>query len=128
MPHDEDERARRHDPQLARARSRVESHLLGLIAFPIWVLLALTITGCAHDGREPPLFVTMAPPPEPIELAGSPPSPVYVWARGQYNWNGFEYVWTPGHWRERPHVRAVWIAGHWRKTHRGWTFVEGHWS
>jgi hypothetical protein len=92
------------------------------------VLLALAVTGCAHTAREPPLFVEIAPPPEPIELAGSPPSPVYVWARGHYDWNGYEYVWIPGHWRERPHVRAVWIAGRWQKTHRGWTWVDGHWS
>jgi hypothetical protein len=136
MPHDEDERARRHVPRLPQRRRGVEHHLRRASAAPprlVLVVLSVLafagpITGCASEPRPSPFFVTMAPPPEPVELQGSAPSPVYVWARGQYNYNGYEYVWTPGHWHERPHVRAVWIAGRWEKTHRGWTFVEGHWS
>jgi len=74
------------------------------------------------------IYVVMAPPPAPAEIAGASPGPEYVWAGGHYEWNGVEYVWLSGRWEPRPTTHAVFVPGRWRHTVRGWTFVGGYWS
>jgi WXXGXW repeat (2 copies) len=74
------------------------------------------------------VYVSIAPPPVQIEVAGPPPSPRHVWIGGYQRWDGTAYVWAPGHWVVRPSPRAVWVPGHWQHHWRGWYWVEGHWS
>ncbi|WP_394822402.1 hypothetical protein [Pendulispora albinea] len=92
--------------------------------------LGLFAPACAHDPAPPSrlIYVAIPPPPDPVEVSGSAPSPRYVWVTGRYDWNGVEYVWIPGQWEPRPHERAVWVSGRWMRTRYGWVWVEGHWS
>ncbi|HWL87653.1 MAG TPA: hypothetical protein VNO21_17735 [Polyangiaceae bacterium] len=92
--------------------------------------LAIFTASCIHEPgpQADALYVAVPPPPDPVELEGSAPSPSYVWVTGRYDWNGFEYVWIPGLWEPRPSARAVWISGRWEHMSRGWVWVEGHWG
>ena len=99
-------------------------HLFGCLAF------AVALAACAHDpyAHTDVLYVAIPPPPNPVEIEGSAPSPSYVWVTGRYEWNGVEYVWLPGQWEPRPNSRATWISGQWTHTRRGWIWVDGHWT
>jgi len=39
-----------------------------------------------------------APPPR-VEYRPAPPAHPVVWVRGHWRWNGYRYVWIPGHYR-----------------------------
>ncbi len=48
--------------------------------------------------RPPPVVVVQpAPPPIIIERPGPPPGPYYVFRRGHWVWNGYRWIWVPGH-------------------------------
>ncbi len=67
------------------------------------------------------------PPPEPpAETIAVSPGSAYVWAPGEYVWNG-SWVWVSGHWILPPHPHTVWVAGYWRHDPYGWHRVPGHW-
>jgi hypothetical protein len=67
------------------------------------------------------------PPPRPVEVIPVNPHPGWVWQPGFHRWDGFRYVWVPGHWAEPPYGGARWVPGHWRPTPHGYVWVEGHW-
>lgn len=73
------------------------------------------------------VVVRVAPPPVVIEHPGPPPRTGYVWVGGYHRWDGYRYVWVPGHYVLPPRPRAVWVPGHWAERRGGWVFVEGHW-
>ncbi|HLH37002.1 MAG TPA: hypothetical protein VKX41_20180 [Alloacidobacterium sp.] len=73
------------------------------------------------------VVVRVAPPPVVVERPGPPPRPGYVWVGGYHRWDGYRYVWVPGHYVLPPRPRAVWVPGHWVERRGGWVFVEGHW-
>ncbi len=60
------------------------------------------------------------------ETAVVSPGPAYVWAPGEWVWNG-SWVWVSGHWIVPPHPHTVWVAGYWRHDPYGWHRVPGHW-
>lgn len=86
------------------------------------------ICGCFAEVQPQVVYAVYAPPADPIEVEGGAPSPSYLWVRGNWYWNGFEYIWIPGHWQARPHPHAIWTSGNWHRTRGGWVFTEGHWS
>ena len=57
----------------------------------------------------------MAPPPPRQEVMTPQPSPNHFWIRGDWSWNGREYVWEPGHWEMR-HDGWQWVPAHWEHT------------
>ena len=117
-------------PRSERSHPHLRSATGAFFVLAALVGVGLFAPACAHDpatqGRI--FYVAIPPPPDPVEIEGSAPSPVYVWITGRYDWNGFEYVWIPGQWEPRPHERAVWISGKWTQTRLGWIWVDGHWS
>ena len=70
--------------------------------------------------------VEQAPPPPPAETVVVAPGPGYVWAGGEWVWNG-GWVWVGGHWVSPPYPRAVWVRGYWWQDHHGWHRAPGHW-
>ncbi len=73
------------------------------------------------------LSVTEAPPAMQNETPPPQPTPAHVWVAGQWAWNGSQYTWDPGHWREAPQPGAQWSPGHWYNHHRHWFYSSGHW-
>jgi hypothetical protein len=55
--------------------------------------------------KEPPpttVVVERGPYPAPaprVEYRPAPPPYPVVWVRGYWHWNGYRYVWIPGHYR-----------------------------
>jgi hypothetical protein len=71
-----------------------------------------------------------APPPPPPQVEAVPvipgPPALWFWAPGVWEWHG-RWVWTRGHWMNRPHAGAVWYGAHWERRggHRVW--IGGAW-
>ena len=67
-----------------------------------------------------------APPPLRYERV-PPPRHGYVWAPGYWGWNGYQHVWTQGHW---VHARPGYIyqRPQWRQDHGRWHLNEGRWQ
>ncbi len=83
--------------------------------------LALSVLGCATE-----VVVRSPPPAERVEVAATPPSPEHFWIKGNWRWDGREFLWVPGRWEIR-RAAALWQAGHWRESGGGWVWVEGRW-
>lgn len=77
-------------------------------------------------GNNTPEVVAQPPPEPPTETVEVAPGPAYVWAPGEWVWNG-SWVWVSGHWIVPPHPHTVWVAGYWRHDAYGWQRVPGHW-
>ena len=75
---------------------------------------------CRWRRRPPRAEVVPVLPAERVE--------VERWQPGYWRWNGYEHVWTEGHYVDRPRPRAEWIPGRWEQRPRGWVYVEGHWN
>ncbi len=95
---------------------------------------ALALGGCA--GTAPPspsanmaaIVAPYRPPPKRAEIPPPPPSPRALWLVGHWRWTGSNYVWTPGHYVERPAPTANWVPDYWMEQKDGWTFVAGRWA
>ncbi len=74
-----------------------------------------------------PAVATLRPPVVREEAVPAPPSEHVVWHPGHWSWDGTGYVWTAGHWVDRPYANAVWEPGHWVDRGNGWVWEEGHW-
>ena len=77
-------------------------------------------------GGAPAEVVTQPPPPPPSETIVVAPGPGYVWAPGEWVWNG-GWVWVGGHWVLPPRPQAVWVVGYWGHGPHGWHHYPGHW-
>jgi WXXGXW repeat (2 copies) len=73
------------------------------------------------------LVAPYAPPPLQAETPPPPPSPLAMWQPGHWSWNGSQYLWTSGHYIERPNPSANWQPGYWQQRAGGWIWVDGHW-
>ncbi len=74
------------------------------------------------------LAAPYAPPPELAEIPPPAPSPNSLWRVGHWVWSGVNYLWTRGHYIERPTPTANWSRGYWQQGPDGWVWVEGHWT
>jgi WXXGXW repeat (2 copies) len=96
--------------------------------------LCLVVTGCSAPGVDPPArtAATVAPyPPPPKRAEIPPPSPSatdVLWLEGHWSWDGAKYVWTSGHYVQRPTPTANWLPGFWDRDADGWLWTEGHWD
>ena len=100
------------------------------------LVVALATTGCVErevvrTGPPPAAVIVQRPPPaEIVETVSPPPGPreAWVWQRGHWRWDGYDYRWAPGHWVERPAHVTEWVAPHWQQhPNGGWIFIEGTW-
>ena len=73
------------------------------------------------------VVVQQAPPPPPSEMVIASPGPGYVWISGEYQWNGFAWFWTGGHWSYPPQPQVVWIGGRDWHDRYGWHHEHGYW-
>jgi len=87
---------------LFRSRARIR------FALPLLALLG--ITGCTETvvyrqpAPPPPTTIVVQRPPAPapplrVEVIPARPQYPVVWVRGHWRWNGFRWVWIPGHYR-----------------------------
>ena len=99
---------------------------------------ASIVTACSSPPPPGAVLVPFAPPPAPTptpasvgleRLVNQPDSSMNpdAWIRGDYRWNGSEYVWVTGRWEKPPQRGAVWVNGRWLKSRQGWYWVEGYW-
>jgi hypothetical protein len=72
-------------------------------------------------------IVVRRPPPRRVEVRTIAPGPGYVWISGYYGWEGSDYVWHPGEWRQPPQNQRTWVPGHWARARGGYYWVEGRW-
>ncbi len=70
--------------------------------------------------------IQYAPPPPPRETMFVSPGYGYVWADGEWEWDG-RWVWCAGHWAYPPRTGVVWVVGRSWNDHRGWHSERGHW-
>jgi hypothetical protein len=99
---------------------------LGLLLAAVGSLAILT--ACLPPPPRGVVYVRAAPPGARVEVIGTAPGPDYIWIRGYHRWDGAAYVWAPGRWERRPHVRAKWVEGRWVHHRNGWYWVDGHWK
>jgi hypothetical protein len=72
------------------------------------------------------VVVREAPPPPRHESVPSARRG-YVWAPGNWNWDGHRYTWSKGHWERERHGYA-WRQSAWREDgHGGWVMERGGW-
>ena len=71
--------------------------------------------------------VSFPPPAKRAEIPPPAPSPQSLWDCGHWSWGGARYVWTPGHYIERPKPDADWLSGYWQQEADSWVWVEGRW-
>ena len=73
-------------------------------------------------------YVARRPPPPVREVIIEAPGPRerFIWDPGHYEWDGYDYHWSPGHWIERR--AGHWVPAEWVETSRGWRFLPGHWQ
>lgn len=88
---------------------------------------AATVPG-SFDTITAAVVAPYRPPPKRAELPPPAPSPQALWQFGHWSWTGAQYLWTPGHYVERPAPTANWISDYWRQEQDGWLWVEGRWS
>jgi hypothetical protein len=74
------------------------------------------------------VYVQTGPPAPIYETVPASPGSGYYWVGGYYRWNGYRYVWVPGHYAGRPYAGAVWRPGHWVQGPNGWYWRAGHWA
>ena len=69
---------------------------------------------------------TVPPPPTTVvtDAVVVSPGPDYVWVNGCWAWDGFRWVWMPGHWMLPPYPGTIWIDGYWR----GGVWYRGYWG
>jgi hypothetical protein len=68
-----------------------------------------------------------APPPLRVEPVPPPSHRGWVWVPGRWQWNGVQYIWSPGHYMRPPRARAAWVPGHWVLVRGQYVWREGHW-
>lgn len=92
--------------------------LVGLSSTPARAQIAIGIqydAPWAEPAPPPP-----APPPPPAYYSGDPvyqpAAGGWVWIDGYQQWNGYRYVWYPGHWAHRDgwHRHHDYEAGPWQ--------------
>jgi hypothetical protein len=84
----------------------------------------------AGDPLQPAATVAAPYPPPPQLAEIPPPAPAAdaLWHFGHWSWTGAKYLWSRGHYIERPTPTANWSQGYWQQGPDGWVWVEGRWT
>jgi hypothetical protein len=86
------------------------------------VIGAQLLTACSG------YLVATAPPPHPVEVIVTAPSPRYVWVSGYYSYTGSTYVFIDGSYQIPPRGRTRYVQGQWQQTPKGYKRGKGHWK
>jgi hypothetical protein len=92
------------------------------LAIAAVIMIGQMFTACSG------YIVATAPPPYPVEVIVSPPSPRYVWVPGYYSYSGGAYVFVNGSYQVPPRGRTSYIQGQWQNTPKGYKRGRGHWN
>jgi WXXGXW repeat (2 copies) len=108
------------------------------IAAPAFV--AAAVSGCsapsqtiaraeqAQTAQAATIAAPYPPPPQLAEIPPPAPAPDALWHFGHWSWTGAKYLWSRGHYIERPTPTANWSQGYWQQGADGWVWVEGRWT
>jgi len=67
------------------------------------------------------------PPPPPAELQTAQPTPSALWVYGYYDYDGYRYLWVPGHWEIPPPNAVAFVRPHWRYRGGSYVYIRGYW-
>jgi hypothetical protein len=70
--------------------------------------------------------VPPAPPP-PAEVQTAQPTPSALWVYGYYDYDGYRYLWVPGHWEIPPPNAVAFVRPHWRYRGGSYVYIRGYW-
>jgi hypothetical protein len=93
---------------------------------PLVAAVTLALAGCAVYTANP---YPPVPPPQ-AEVMPKPPvsAQPLIWQPGHWDWNGANYVWTPGAWVPRAGHGSLWQYGYWTLSGGTWVWVPSHWT
>ena len=80
-----------------------------------------------EEGPPAEVIVQTAPPVERIEVVPAPPSLEHLWIKGNWHWDGHEWVWRSGHYEVR-RVGLHWVQAHYDQRGPAIVYVGGHWA
>jgi hypothetical protein len=77
-----------------------------------------------------PGYLCPVPPPPQPETQPLPPvsEQQLTWQPGHWDWNGANYVWSPGRWVLLAGHGRLWQPGYWAPGVGGCTWVPAHWA
>jgi hypothetical protein len=67
------------------------------------------------------------PPAPPADYVSPQPTPSAYWIAGYYNFDGYQYLWVPGHWEIPPPNFTVFVRPHWIYRGGAYVYVRGYW-
>jgi hypothetical protein len=71
--------------------------------------------------------VQPTPPPPPAEVQTPQPTPSAVWIYGDYDFDGAQSTWVPGHWEIPPQSAVTFVRPHWIYRGVSYVFVRAYW-
>lgn len=85
---------------------------------------AALLAGCTVEQAYPPPI-----PATTVEVIPKPPvsGTQLIWQPGHWDWNGTNYVWTPGVYVPRTTQSNEFMPGWWKLTPSGWQWQPAHW-
>ncbi|HXQ79916.1 MAG TPA: hypothetical protein VN775_01300 [Opitutaceae bacterium] len=70
----------------------------------------------------------MPPPPAAqADYVTPQPTPSALWIAGYYNFDGYHYLWVPGHWEIPPPDVTVFVRPHWVYRGGQYVYIRGYW-
>jgi hypothetical protein len=66
-------------------------------------------------------------PPPPSELQTAQPTPSAMWVYGYYDYDGYRYLWVPGHWEIPPPNAVAFRRPHWIVRGGSYVYIRGYW-
>ncbi|MBV9736282.1 MAG: YXWGXW repeat-containing protein [Acidisphaera sp.] len=89
----------------------------------VGALLAAALAGTASAQLYPPVPPPRFEPPRP-----APPGPPerYDWEPGHWEWDGYRYTWSDGHYVHRQY--GMFIPGRWGLRAGQWEWIPPHWD
>ena len=90
------------------------------------IFAAGLVTLCAQAQARVEFDVTVAPPPDRVEVVPAP-RPGYTWEKGYWNWEDGQYRWHEGHYIQNREGHRY-IEHRWEHEGNHYRFNAGHWD
>ena len=84
------------------------------------------IAGCAQSDHAS--YYADSEPPAPQVEDVPPAREGFVWAPGNWKFDGNSWVWVYGHFERIPTGKRVYLPGRWEKEGSRWGWHEGRWE
>jgi hypothetical protein len=91
---------------------------------------AVFLVGIGSASAQPPPPNYAPVPPPQAEMVPPPPNRHVIWEPGHQHWDGYRYVWIPGHYVERRREYGHYVPGHWVWGPREgrYIWIGAHWE